>query len=162
LTEPFASKELRIGRHLVRVTVAEVSGAHEVVGVEVWGMTPPAAERWTRWESRLEGVTPVGGRSLRIPVTQVARALLAEIQGRWAPLIARTLPERVPEVAPARKGRGGRPPYGAEHWAGVAAVVMAAEEAGRSPMAAVREQFLIAPRTAARWVRYVSTWRETR
>lgn len=164
--EPIFQVERRVGpdsSHLVRVTIAEVDGRLRVVGVELWGIEPPADPRWIVWGNHLRTATPITPAELRLPITRLADEAVEELRDRWAGLIARSIsPEaaRGPLDALGAPGRRrGRVGYGPEHWEAVKAV---AEANLTGTARAVAEHFVVSRRTAQEWVRRVSRERVSR
>jgi hypothetical protein len=145
------------GPYALRISLNIVNGQLVPTGFEMWGQPPPTEKRWIDWGGYraalpMAGLEPTFLRKL--PFYRIVRALIGELRGRWAPVIARnahtagaaeTLRGIIESQLPAR----GRPIlYPERHWTEVADVYRQAE---RQPVVAVADQFHVSRSTARKW-----------
>jgi transposase len=164
LLDPEKYADLQVG-----VQFAEIDGRLEVVGIEVWTVTPPP-QRLNQQPMRKPG-RPLRAQDLRLPFdrfvtyARATNAAVSAMQLMFHEIAEQTpggghgFPERTvrrlrKSIAATPSPTGGRPPtYSAEHWMEVASVYQAAWSNGdRRPTAAVQRHFGTTKAVAAKWV----------
>jgi len=139
--KPWLQTERRVNDYLVRITMAEINRRHEVVGVEIWGITPPTDAHWQRWGATMDVPIPVTTEGLRIPLQRIVEEILADLDVRWK--------IDDPDLTLPRSLRGRRVLRDDAHWREVRELVDATPRGHR--LRAIADRWSVSMSTAGKW-----------